>query len=189
MSQLWQDSTLLWSLMGDTVRGGWEKDFLNFSGENASLCDLPLWIFRPFTVLKLELHWSHWKVSHCFWLDSKPVNTEDAEVDFLARNSSLRFAFLFRVDGLFLFWILVGRVVLPSLVSKEKVKVEPGNDTPDQTRPSQIAKYICLKLQNVFVSNCKMYLSQIAKCNCLKLKNVFVSNCKMYLSQISNCIF
>ena len=49
MSQLWQDSTLLWSLMGDTVRGGWEQDFLNFSGENASLCDLPLWIF---TVLK-----------------------------------------------------------------------------------------------------------------------------------------
>ena len=30
MSQLWQDSTLLWSLMGDTMRGGWEKDCLNF---------------------------------------------------------------------------------------------------------------------------------------------------------------
>ena len=58
-------------------------------------------------------------------MDSKPVNTEDSKVDFLARNSALRFAFLFRVDGLFLFWILVGRVVLPSLVSKEKVKVEP----------------------------------------------------------------
>ena len=55
MSQLWQDSTLLWSLKGDTVRGRWEKDFLNFSGESASLCDLPLWISRPFTVLKLEL--------------------------------------------------------------------------------------------------------------------------------------
>ena len=58
-------------------------------------------------------------------MDSKPVNAEDAEVDFLARKSSLRFAFLFRVDGLFLFWILVGRVALPSLVSREKVKVEP----------------------------------------------------------------
>ena len=34
---------------------------------------------------------------------------------------------------------------------------------PDQTR----------------VSNYKMYLSQIAICICLKLQNVFVSNCKM----------
>ena len=42
---------------------------------------------------------------------------------------------------------------------------------------SQIAKYICFKLQNSFFSNCKMYLSQIAKCICFKLINVFVSNC------------
>ena len=49
---------------------------------------------------------------------------------------------------------------------------------------SQIAKCICLKLQNVFVSNYKIYLYQIAKFTCLKLQNVFVSNCKMYLSQI-----
>ena len=44
---------------------------------------------------------------------------------FLARNSFLRLAFLLRVDGLLLFLILVGRVSFPSLVSKEKVKVEP----------------------------------------------------------------
>ena len=31
------------------------------------------------------------------------------------------------------------------------------------TRLSQFAKLICLKLQNVFVSDCKMYLCQIAK--------------------------
>jgi len=54
-------------------------------------------------------------------LVSKPVTT----VDFLARKSSLRLAFLFRVDGLFFFLIFVGRVALPSLVSKEKEKVEP----------------------------------------------------------------
>ena len=30
-----------------------------------------------------------------------------------------------------------------------------------------------------------MYLSQIAKSICLKLLNVFVSNCKKYLSQIA----
>ena len=57
MSQLWQDSTLLWSLMGDKEREDWEQDFLIFSGEDASLCVLPLWIFRPFTVLKLASHW------------------------------------------------------------------------------------------------------------------------------------
>ena len=58
-----------------------------------------------------------------FWLDSKPVAEVDSEVDFLIRNSFLRLAFLLCVDGLFL--LLVGRVSLPSLVSREKVKVEP----------------------------------------------------------------
>ena len=67
---------------------------------------------------------------------------------------------------------------------------------------SQIAKCICPKLQNAFVSNCKLYFSQIAKCICLKLpikgeiihtirvraKSPKFSNCKMYLSQFSNCI-
>ena len=38
-------------------------------------------------------------------------------------------------------------------------------------------KYICLILQNIFVLNCKLYLSQIEKCIFLKLQNVFVSNC------------
>ena len=32
-------------------------------------------------------------------------------------------------------------------------------------------------LSNQEVSNCKMYLPQIAKCICLKLQNIFVSNC------------
>ena len=47
-----------------------------------------------------------------------------------------------------------------------------------------IANCTCLKLlQIVFVSNyCKLYLSQITNCICLKLQIVFVSNCKMYFS-------
>ena len=53
---------------------------------------------------------------------------------------------------------------------------------------SQIAKYIllrlenvfCLKSQNVFVLNSRIYLSQML--------NGFVSNCKMYLSQIAKWI-
>ena len=50
------------------------------------------------------------------------------------------------------------------------------------------AKCICLKLQNIFVSNYKIYLSQITKCISLKLQCVFVSNYKTYLSQIEKVI-
>ena len=46
---------------------------------------------------------------------------------------------------------------------------------------SHIAKCPCLKLQNVFVSKCKMSLSKIAKCICLKLQNVFVLNIKIFI--------
>ena len=41
---------------------------------------------------------------------------------------------------------------------------------------SQIAKYICSRLQKKFVSDCKMYFS--------RLQNVFVTDGKLYLSQI-----
>ena len=44
-------------------------------------------------------------------------------MDFFIRNSCLRLAFLLSVDGLF--FVLAGKVSLPSLASKEKVKVEP----------------------------------------------------------------
>ena len=66
LSQLWQDSILFWSFMGDTEREVWEDDSLNVSCGDASLCDFPLWIFKPFTVLKFASHWSHWKSSFCF---------------------------------------------------------------------------------------------------------------------------
>ena len=77
--------------------------------------------------MKFASHWSHGKATPCFicfWLDSKSGATEGLEVAFLARNSFLRLAFLLRVDGLLLF-LIIGRISLPSLVSKEKVKVEP----------------------------------------------------------------
>ena len=44
---------------------------------------------------------------------------------FLGKNSFLHFAFFLRVDGLLVILILVGRDSFPSLMSKEKVKVEP----------------------------------------------------------------
>ena len=47
----------------------------------------------------------------------------DSEVDFFLRKSSLRLAFLLRVDGLFFF--PVGRVSLLARESREKVKEEP----------------------------------------------------------------
>ena len=68
-------------------------------------------------------HWLHWNASSFsigFWLDSIPVSTGS---DFFFKISCLRLAFLLSVDGLFL--LLAGKVSLPSLVSKEKVKVEP----------------------------------------------------------------
>ena len=54
---------------------------------------------------------------------SNPVAVAASDGDLL-RYSSLRLAFLLIVDGLLLFLILVGKVSLPSLVSREKVKVE-----------------------------------------------------------------
>ena len=70
---------------------------------------------------------------------------------------------------------------------------------------SKIAKYICQKLLNVFVSNCQIYLSQIENylktnwglsCNSgigllhiyYNFHEIFVTNCKMYLSQIVKSI-
>ena len=110
--------------MGDTVRGclGGNSPRSLSRDLAASLCVFPVWIFRPFLVLNWTSQWSHWNASSFstgVWLDSMP--------DFLFRNSCLRFAFLLRVDGLFLgpCLVLAGKVSLLSFVSKEKVKVEP----------------------------------------------------------------
>ena len=54
MPQLWQGSTLPSSLMGDTRREDCVDDFLNFSGEEASLWDLPLWIVIVIVILNNE---------------------------------------------------------------------------------------------------------------------------------------
>ena len=71
--------------------------------------------------------------------------------------------------------------------------------------PSNCTIYICLNLRNLFVLNCKMYLSQSAKCICLKLQDLkkrarsvklsgradkclSPSNCKIYLSQFTKFI-
>ena len=111
--QLWQGLTLLWSVMGVTIRECSVNGFLIFSGEETSLWDFPLWIFKPFSVLKSKSHWSHWKPLPCFfefWLDSKPV-AEDSKVGFFKRNSFLRFAFHLSVEGLTLY--LEGGVSFP----------------------------------------------------------------------------
>ena len=65
----------------------------------------------------------------------------------------------------------------------------------------QIAKYICLRLQNIFVSDGKMYLlfnkkkndrrreggrGGIVKCICLKLQNIFVPDCKIFCLRLQN---
>ena len=78
-------------------------------------------MFRPFLVLKPVSQWSHLNSkfsSEASWLDSTTAGK-----DFFIKNSCLRLAFLLSADGLFL--VLAGKVSLPPLVSKEKVKVEP----------------------------------------------------------------
>ena len=62
ISQLWQDSIRFSFLvgLGETRRDCWVDAFLNFSGVDTSLCDFPLWIFRPFSDLDLKSHSSHW---------------------------------------------------------------------------------------------------------------------------------
>ena len=75
-------SSLLDKWRGRLVRWreDWLTDFLNISGEVASLWDFPVWIFKPFSVLKLDSQWLHLKDLSCFtgfWLDPKPVATMD----------------------------------------------------------------------------------------------------------------
>ena len=74
-----------------------------------------------------------------------------------------------------------------SYVPKLNTKLLAGLRT--QTGHQTGLPSICPNLQNVCVSNCKIYLSQIAKCVCLNLQNIFVSFFKMYLSQIAQYIF
>ena len=51
-----------------------------------------------------------------------------------------------------------------------------GESLENQEKSVEVQMYlsICLKLQNVFVSNYKMHLSQISKCVCLKLDDYSV---------------
>ena len=122
MPQLWQASTLSWSLEGETLRGGWGGGSRTFSGEGCSLCVFPLWIFRPFSDLNVESHRSQWKPSPCcflFLFGESALATSDG--NFLLRYSSMHLAFLLRVEGLFLFLMVVtGGASLPSLA------LEPG---------------------------------------------------------------
>ena len=89
-----------------------------------ALCDFPMWIFNPDSDLKWLSHWSHWKAALClgFSLTVSLFSCCWAGWCFLFRNSSLRFAFLRRVDGLAFF--LVAKVSL-HLVSRVKEKVDP----------------------------------------------------------------
>ena len=91
--QLGQGSVLLFSLVGDTASKDWEDVSRNFSGElGACLCDFPVWIFKPFLVLKALAHWSHLNVSvsRAYWLVSKSTwfsSETGAVAFFLPRNS------------------------------------------------------------------------------------------------------
>ena len=98
--------------------------------ESTFLCVLPMWIFRPFSDLKLFSHWSHLKTfsssgsaSFSGVVSIKEGSLSGGGPCFLDRNSALLLEFLLLVDGLFLFF---DKVDEPSpLVSKENVKEGP----------------------------------------------------------------
>ena len=106
-----EDSSLLVSKRGEAERLTEFLDCcLGHSGvakvKSTFLCVLPMWIFKPFSDLKLFSHWSHWKTISSS--RSVSFSTEGSLSGggpcFLARNSALFLAFLLWVDGLFLFF-------------------------------------------------------------------------------------
>ena len=98
--QLWQGSSLLWSLMGETLRGGRSEGFLILS-ISTSLCFIRVCCFSPFTEAASYSQWSH--------LSSVAAGSLEVRGDefccFLARNSALLLAFLRRVEGLAFFLV------------------------------------------------------------------------------------
>ena len=118
--QLWQGSSLFWSLMGETLRGGRSEGFLILS-ISTSLCFIRVCCFSPFTEAASYSQWSH--------LSSVAAGSLEVRGDefccFLARNSALLLAFLRRVEGLAFFlmtWLVTTSLLL---VSKEKEKEVP----------------------------------------------------------------
>ena len=95
---------------GENSRG-WTSGSWDLS-TSAFLCALPLWIFKPFSDFEDFPHWSHLK-------------DPESDSDFLCRNSSFLFWFLLNVEGLDFFFFFCITGVVPSLVSREKVKEEP----------------------------------------------------------------
>ena len=117
-------SSLVTSLCCEMFKAFSSRSPRRISAACWALCDFPMWIFNPDSDLKWLSHWSHWKAALClgFSLTVSHFSCCWAGWCFLFRNSSLRFAFLRRVDGLAFF--LVAKVSL-HLVSRVKEKVDP----------------------------------------------------------------
>ena len=76
--------------------------------ESTFLCVFPMWIFKPFSDLKLFSHWSHLKTFFTVSSLGARVTSMKSAVHergsdfFFFRNSALRLAFLLIAEGLFL---------------------------------------------------------------------------------------
>ena len=87
----------------------------------------PMWIFKPFSDLKVPSHWSHLNVFSAV-----------GALSFLFRKSSLLLASRLRVDGVFFFLLGFAKTSTSfPLVSTEKEKLDPmlmqkakGSDLP-----------------------------------------------------------
>ena len=92
-----------------------------------------MWIFKPFSDLKIFSHWSHLKAfssatfstvsfteACSLWVESKVVDSS-----FFFKNSALLLAFLLKADGVFLFFFALEAKATSPLVAKEKEKLSP----------------------------------------------------------------
>ena len=104
------DSSLLLGISGVDWRGA------------AFLCFILVCCLSPFSEAAIYSQWSHLGVAEAI---SSPLDSVVGDVrSFLAKNSSLRLAFLRSVEGLaFFFWDWLFTALL--LVSREKEKPEP----------------------------------------------------------------
>ena len=179
-SQSWQGAFLLASAIGDTAREAVELDVRIFSGvawllespEEASWespCFILLCCLSPFSETDLKSHWSHESTLEVTSTSSVWFTVEG--LCLCCKYSSLRLAFLLRVEGLAFFLVFW----LPSflLVSKVKVKSEPMIKDKLKAWPwlaSAWQKSMHLEAREVSISTTALILALL-----LNLENLWAS--------------
>jgi hypothetical protein len=108
-------SSLVTSKRGEAVRPNEPPDWRRGrSGVKVTfLCVFPTWIFKPFSDLKVFMHWSHLKTPSLLsllgpWAPPQVGPSGSPELSsFFFKNSDLLLAFLRKVDGVFFFFLVL----------------------------------------------------------------------------------